>query len=330
MPLNPLQNVFLVPTAADLPDVLSQFVIYNLQYDAGAGIGLYYTSDGITLQRVYAQADGDFFIAVPDRFLILEGTTAKFDFDHSDNRFWIHDGNALKMSDLTDVDDVTFVHDGSDFNILATTTRDIEFANFTRNFDLRDGLTLRIRDPLDTDFADFAHNGVDFTTLFTNTTDWDISGLTTMRFVDNATGPAMWGTGGHRISINQAGQIGRIYTNSSAGNVVKISPVGSGNSVGQLELMSFGALADDASGSITLRRSLGLYIVVINTNAFAMFYANGTTLTVLHNINCSVGLTGTNPDVDVTLNIWKSTTLTLNIKNRLGSAFTPGVFQLTG
>jgi len=50
--LNPVENVYVVATVADLPDVLSRFVIYNLLYDPGAGVGLYYTSDGSALIRL--------------------------------------------------------------------------------------------------------------------------------------------------------------------------------------------------------------------------------------------------------------------------------------
>ena len=48
----PTDNQYLVRTAADLPDVLSQWVIYNCEYDPGSGIGLYFSSDGVTLSPV--------------------------------------------------------------------------------------------------------------------------------------------------------------------------------------------------------------------------------------------------------------------------------------
>lgn len=52
--LNPTENVYVVATAADLPDELSRFVLYNLLYDPGAGVGMYYTSDGTNLLRLDA------------------------------------------------------------------------------------------------------------------------------------------------------------------------------------------------------------------------------------------------------------------------------------
>ncbi len=48
----PVDNVYLVNTADDLPDVLSQWRLYNLQFDPGAGIGLYFSPTGTTLVRV--------------------------------------------------------------------------------------------------------------------------------------------------------------------------------------------------------------------------------------------------------------------------------------
>lgn len=52
IPFNPSENIYVVATADDLPDILSRYVIYNCLYDPGQGIGLYYTSDGATLTRV--------------------------------------------------------------------------------------------------------------------------------------------------------------------------------------------------------------------------------------------------------------------------------------
>ncbi len=50
--LNPAQNIYVIPSATDLPDVLSRFVLYNVQYDAGSGIGLYYSPDESILIRL--------------------------------------------------------------------------------------------------------------------------------------------------------------------------------------------------------------------------------------------------------------------------------------
>ena len=48
----PLHNVYVVATAAGLPDQLSRFVLYNCLYDPGEGVGLYYSSDESTLVRL--------------------------------------------------------------------------------------------------------------------------------------------------------------------------------------------------------------------------------------------------------------------------------------
>ncbi len=48
-PLLPTRNIYVINSASELPQILSQYVIYNLQYDPGDGIGLYFSSDGSTL-----------------------------------------------------------------------------------------------------------------------------------------------------------------------------------------------------------------------------------------------------------------------------------------
>ncbi len=50
--LIPQDNVYLIETADDLPDELSQWTLYNLRFDPGAGIGLYFSPDGTSLVRV--------------------------------------------------------------------------------------------------------------------------------------------------------------------------------------------------------------------------------------------------------------------------------------
>ncbi len=56
--LIPTDNVYLIKTADDLPQDLSQWTLYNLQYDPGAGIGLYFSPDGIALVRLAAGGGG--------------------------------------------------------------------------------------------------------------------------------------------------------------------------------------------------------------------------------------------------------------------------------
>jgi len=54
----PLDNVYLIKTADDLPQELSQWTLYNLQYDPGAGAGLYFSPDGTSLVRLAAGGGG--------------------------------------------------------------------------------------------------------------------------------------------------------------------------------------------------------------------------------------------------------------------------------
>lgn len=54
----PTDNVYLIETADDLPQILSQWTLYNLQFDPGAGIGLYFSPDGSSLVRLAAGGGG--------------------------------------------------------------------------------------------------------------------------------------------------------------------------------------------------------------------------------------------------------------------------------
>lgn len=54
----PLDNVYVIETADDLPQELSQWTLYNLQYDPGAGVGLYFSPDGTSLVRLAAGGGG--------------------------------------------------------------------------------------------------------------------------------------------------------------------------------------------------------------------------------------------------------------------------------
>ena len=51
----PTKNVYVISSADDLPQILSQYVLYNLQYDPGDGVGLYYSPDGLVLVRLTTQ-----------------------------------------------------------------------------------------------------------------------------------------------------------------------------------------------------------------------------------------------------------------------------------
>ncbi len=56
--LVPNDNVYVIETADDLPDELSQWTLYNLQFDPGAGVGLYFSPDGTSLVRLAAGGGG--------------------------------------------------------------------------------------------------------------------------------------------------------------------------------------------------------------------------------------------------------------------------------
>ena len=50
--LQPTANVYLIAEAGDLPQQLDQFRLYHLLYDPGAGAGMYFSPDGISLVRL--------------------------------------------------------------------------------------------------------------------------------------------------------------------------------------------------------------------------------------------------------------------------------------
>jgi hypothetical protein len=56
--LIPTDNVYVIKAADDLPQELSQWTLYNLQYDPGAGVGLYFSPDGTSLVRLAAGGGG--------------------------------------------------------------------------------------------------------------------------------------------------------------------------------------------------------------------------------------------------------------------------------
>ena len=60
--LNPRENVYVIPDASELPDGLDRFVFYHCLYDAGFGVGLYYSPDEVNLLPIRATlgaGDGD-------------------------------------------------------------------------------------------------------------------------------------------------------------------------------------------------------------------------------------------------------------------------------
>ena len=90
-------------------------------------------------------------------------------------------------------------------------------------------------------------------------------------------------------------------------------------------------LADDATGTFTV----GNYALVVVTSSFnstamsvAFFTTTQSPVDIGSGSAVSLG-TGSNPDVDGNVNIWKSGTGELSIKNRLGSSRTFAVYSFS-
>ena len=63
-PKLPTRNIYVISSADDLPQILSQYVIYNLRYDPGDGAGLYFSPDGVTLEKIVSgTVSGNFYPA---------------------------------------------------------------------------------------------------------------------------------------------------------------------------------------------------------------------------------------------------------------------------
>ena len=94
-----------------------------------------------------------------------------------------------------------------------------------------------------------------------------------------------------------------------------------------------GTVADDATYTYTLGRAAGIVIITDTSSRvdMAMFAHNGTSITTIHaGGNVSIGGAGTNPNVDGNVNIWKSGTNSIAIKNRRGGNRVFGMFEFTG
>lgn len=142
--LNPGENVFLIASAADLPDELDQYVLYNLQYDPGTGQGLYYSNDGTTLIPV---VDGDYTITGSWTFenvggiTISDGVADQCDLFMQSDAFYIDSTEHIRVSpgaghyfqvydpgqttqlrvyDSTGGDAMYCYHDGTDFQMGTT------------------------------------------------------------------------------------------------------------------------------------------------------------------------------------------------------------------
>ena len=131
----PVDNIYLVKTADDLPDIKSQWRLYNLLFDPGAGIGVYYSQDGISLLRLDAGGVPTTLAGLTDTDLTGQ---AQFDLLYNvDGANWHDTGGVLQWSgtQLT-INDYTFpAADGSADQILQTDGLGvISFADFTPTY----------------------------------------------------------------------------------------------------------------------------------------------------------------------------------------------------
>lgn len=103
-------------------------------------------------------------------------------------------------------------------------------------------------------------------------------------------------------------------------DIMAHSTIGSG---ARLTCHHFASVADDATETFTVATQTSMVFVVntfnAETAAVIAFAAQQAPVTIGAGANISVG-TGSNPDVDGDLNIWKSNNTTISFRNRLGSA----------
>jgi len=74
----PLDNVYVIKTADDLPQELSQWTLYHLLYDPGAGVGLYYSPDGLALTRLASGGGGGGVTSFEGRVGIVTAIAADY------------------------------------------------------------------------------------------------------------------------------------------------------------------------------------------------------------------------------------------------------------
>lgn len=151
---------------------------------------------------------------------------------------------------------------------------------------LRTGTDFRIYDNSNVDYLSAAHDGTDFTFAFNGTSE--------VNFAFNAGIPIQFGP------TNTAGL-----------------RFGTSNLFVRQEV----ALADDATATFDVGNYT--YIVVVSTfnstaNSCAFWTTTQAPLDIGSGSAVSLG-TGSNPDVDGNVNLWKSDSNTFNIRNRLGS-----------
>jgi len=164
VPINPVENVYVVESAADLPDELSRFVIYHLLYDPGTGTGLYYSADESTLTKVDAPAGAE-----------VNDLTAAVTWANVPDANITESSVTQHEAALTILE--TQITDGAILARLAAAETVSGAWDFSAGLDVRGGTLLRIYDSTNTDYASFSHDGTDFNTTFLNTTDWNIDGV---------------------------------------------------------------------------------------------------------------------------------------------------------
>ena len=180
--LNPIENVYVVATAADLPDVLSRFIIYHLLYDPGDGVGLYYSDDESTLSKVSSGAGfvtidtaqtitglKTFNVEANSASIVVIGEPSTLRGDSQDGQltFWGEHSSVIYGSKIT--------QNSSNVSWGGTGANPAISLQLVLNLQILSGNTLQIKDASNADSAEFSHDGEDFNTTFVNTTDWNIT-----------------------------------------------------------------------------------------------------------------------------------------------------------
>ena len=142
------------------------------------------------------------------------------------------------------------------------------------------------------------------------------------------------GSGGDEVQIVHDGSWSRLrnWDNNPAGGVALTTGFSSDANCG-LYIYTSKTLADDATTTWTLRRSIGLLFINTSSSSSeaAVLAFHGTTIVTIHaGADVSVGASGTNPDFDGDVNIWLSAAGTLSIRNRRNGSRTFAVYQMAG
>jgi len=143
--LIPNDNVYVVDTAADLPDILSQWRIYHLRYDPGTGVGLYFSPDGVILLPLSGGGGGSLPVGT------IQGSTLFWDVGGA---VWLENtsvrwsGTALQLNNTVPIDWLDFSGLPREFLVLNANSPigDPDFASviFLTSLDGADGATAAV------------------------------------------------------------------------------------------------------------------------------------------------------------------------------------------